>query len=270
VERGYNGGAYMRKLSAVLIGLVFILFSGVAFSSCASFVNWGKRVNFTMGSGLPLNGIDVSVSGIESLSDTITITDGFGDRYTTSWEFGEEDTVSLPYVAASLTIPVYWKDFNNGMGIETGIVSKFYLPHGGAGVYLEGSRGSIGVNASIGASISTGSFYKISTKPASPAWAGDPGIYINGDFHAPSSFRANVSVNETPSMGSIFSSVALKWHFIDWLYFEGGYTYYGETETKITGLSVDTAYTAERKYDMDGFISLTDRHIIYVGIGIGF
>jgi hypothetical protein len=68
----------------------------------------------------------------------------------------------------------------------------------------------------------------------------------------------------------LFASVSLKWHFIDWLYLEGSYSYYGKTEEKITGLSVKTDYTSEEKYDMKGSISLTDRQIIYMGIGIGF
>jgi hypothetical protein len=253
----------MRKLAVILICFLCVTFSG-----CASFLNWGKRINLTMGGGLPLNEADVSISGIDHMSDTITITDGFGDHYTTSWEFEERDPVNIP-VAASLSFPVYWKDFNNGMGIETGIISKIYLPHGGAGGYLEGTVGPVSINISLGPSMVIDSFYGTPTKPAGPAWNGDPGIYINGDFHNPSSFRANVSVNETPTLG-IFSSVALKWHFIKWLYLEGGYSYYGKTETKITGLAVDTRYTTEEKYDMDGFVSLAGRHVIYLGLGIGF
>jgi hypothetical protein len=221
-----------------------------------------------MAGGLPLNEVDVSISGIDNLSDTITITDGFGDYYTTSWEFGERDPVNLPY-AASLTIPVYWKDFKNSLDIESGIISKFYSPHGGVGAYIEGTAGAVGINVSVGASMILDGSYGVSTKPAGPAWNGDPGIYINGDFHSPSSFRANVSVDSTPSPG-IFSSVALKWHFIKWLYLEGGYSYYGKTKTKITGITVDTRYTTKEKYDMDGSVSLTDRHVIYLGIGVGF
>jgi hypothetical protein len=53
-------------------------------------------------------------------------------------------------------------------------------------------------------------------------------------------------------------------------FLESGYSYYGKTESKITELSVKTDYTAEETYPMNGSISLTDRHIIYMGIGIGF
>jgi hypothetical protein len=65
-------------------------------------------------------------------------------------------------------------------------------------------------------------------------------------------------------------SNAVKWHFIDYLYLETGYSYYGKTGTNITGLSVKTRYTKEEKYDMDASIFLTDRHVIYLGIGVGF
>ncbi|GAB6390675.1 MAG: hypothetical protein MdMp014T_0048 [Treponematales bacterium] len=95
-------------------------------SGCASFVNWGKRINVTLGGGLPLNDVDVSVEGIENISDTVTIRDVFGDYYTTSWKFEKKDPLNIP-VAASVSIPCYWKDFNK-IGIETGILMKTCLP----------------------------------------------------------------------------------------------------------------------------------------------
>lgn len=217
---------------------------------------------------MPLNAADFSATGITHASDSITIWDDFGDYYTTSWEFKEADPVNNP-VMVGLSIPVYWKDFNN-IGIETGILAKIYSLHGGAGVYFEGSIGRIGINASTGISSPlTGNFYKTTIVPATYAYPGDPGMYLNGNFRNPSSFRANVNVETNDSLG-IFSSVSLKWHFIKWLYLEGGYSYYGKSGTKITGITVDTSYTSEDKYDTDGSISLAGRHVIYLGAGIGF
>ncbi|GAB6390676.1 MAG: hypothetical protein MdMp014T_0049 [Treponematales bacterium] len=112
-------------------------------------------------------------------------------------------------------------------------------------------------------------YYEISSKPAGDAYNGDPGMYINGKFEEPSTLVADVTVNEN-SHPSIFSSISVKWHFIDYLYLETGYSYYGKTGTNITGLSVKTRYTKEEKYDMDASIFLTDRHVIYLGIGVGF
>jgi hypothetical protein len=251
-----------RKLAKFFVFLSF----GITFSGCASFVNWGKRINLTVGGGLPSE-VESSISGINHVADTITIRDGFGDTYRTSWEFKEKEPDNIP-VAVNLSIPIYWKDFDNGMGVETGFMSKVYIPHVGLGGYIEGSAGPISINASIGFSAPTEQYYETASEPASPAWAGDPGIYINGKFHNPSSFKADVGVYGEPSWG-IFSSIALKWHFIKWLYLEGGYSYYGKTEEKITGITVDTDYTAKEEYDMDGFISLSDRHLIYIGLGIG-
>ncbi|MDR1325498.1 MAG: hypothetical protein LBK00_05630, partial [Treponema sp.] len=87
------------------------------FMGCASFVNWGKRINLTGGSGAALNDGGISVENIERMSGTVSIRDGFEDRYTTSWSISEKEPVNIP-LAASLTIPIYWKDFNKGQGIE--------------------------------------------------------------------------------------------------------------------------------------------------------
>ena len=238
------------------------------FMGCASFVNWGKRINLTVGGGGALNAGGISVENIECMSGTIRIKDGYGDIYTTSWVFNEKEPANTP-VAASLSIPVYWKDFNEGIDIEAGIISKTSLLYGGGGVYFEGTVGSIGINLAAGGSLPVATYYETSSKPAGYAWQSDPGMYIGGKFRDPSSFQADVSVKSELIPG-LFASVSLKWHFIDWLYFEGGYSYYGKTEEKITGLSVKTDYTFEEKYGMNGSISLTDRQIVYMGIGIGF
>jgi hypothetical protein len=251
----------VAKFAFLVLSITF------TFSGCSSFLNWGKRINLTVGGGLTSD-VDVSVSGISHISDTISIRDGFWDLYTTSWEFKEKEPDDTP-VAVSLSIPVYWKDFNSLMGIETGFIAKLYLPHGGFGSYLEGSVGSVSINGSVGISMETGEFYSIATKPAGPAWDGDPGMYLNGNFRDPSLFEANAVVNADRLPG-LFASVELKWHFIKWIYFEGGYAYYGKTETKIKGITVDTRYTAQETYDTDGFISLTDRHVPYLGLGVGY
>jgi hypothetical protein len=248
--------------------VLVLLFLSITFSGCSTFLDWGKRINLTVGGGFAAD-IEPSVSGINRISDTISIRDGFGNLYTTSWEFNT-DKPDNNHMAASLSIPIYWKDFKNGgVNIETGFMAKLYLPHGGLGGYVEGSVGPISVNGSVGITYETGEFYSIATKPAGPAWDGDPGIYLSGKFNDPSLFKANVSVNADSRPG-IFASAALKWHFIKWMYIEGGYVYYGKTETKITGITVDTRYTAQKTYDMDGFISLPEQQVIYLGLGFGY
>jgi hypothetical protein len=47
------------KKAFIFLSVVFIF--GFSMSGCASFVNWGKRINVTLGGGLPLNDVDVSV-----------------------------------------------------------------------------------------------------------------------------------------------------------------------------------------------------------------
>jgi hypothetical protein len=216
----------------------------ILFMSCASFVNWVKRINLTGGGGFALNDGGISVENIERMSGTISTRDGYGDYYTTSWAFNEKEPDNTP-VAASLSIPVYWKDFNEGLGIEAGIIARTFLPYSGGGPYFEGTVGSIGINFAAGVSLPVNTYYyETSSKPAGYAWAGDPGMYIGGKFRDPSSFQADVSVKSELIPG-LFASVSIKWHFIDWLYLEGGYSYYGKTEAKITGLSVKTDYTSE-------------------------
>jgi hypothetical protein len=250
-----------------LIVFCYILFLGFTFVGCASFVNWGKRINLTTGAVFTLNDNTISVEGFENAAGSISISDGFGDRYTTSWEVKKEDPLNIP-IAFDLSIPLYWKDFRNDINIETGILGKLYLPHIGAGFYLEGTKNRLSVKLAAGG-CRPGDYYTIETTPASYAWYGDPGIYSDGNFHNPSTLEAEVTVDQQLNYG-LFASASLKWHFIKWLYLEGGYSYYGETGIDITGISAKTDYTEKKTYDYNGSISLTDRHIIYLGIGIGY
>jgi hypothetical protein len=154
----------MKKIKFTLI-----ITAIVVLSSCSTFLNWDKRINFEAGPGLSANEYSVSVDGLETVSDQVTILDGFGDSYTTTWKLEKAEPSGLP-VAFGISIPFYWKDFDSDTGLELGISSKISSPHGGAGLYVEGTRGKFDLTTAIGMSVPIDNdFYSIETIPANYA-----------------------------------------------------------------------------------------------------